>query len=143
MNLNTGRNSVCKIMLLATALFLSCAVTAKSEYRILHHFTGGVNDGSTPEGSSLIKFDSVLYGMTKLGGEYNNGTVFKINTDSTGFALLHTFVSASSGIKPYGGLILSDSILYGMVSSENTSYAGKLFRLNTDGSDYQIGRAHV
>lgn len=120
-------------------LSLSFTLAARADYRVLHHFAGGASDGSMPDGSSaLIEADSVLYGMTRSGGGYNNGTVFRINTDGAGFTLLHTFVSASSGIRPYGGLILSDSSLYGTVSSENTSYAGKLFRINTDGSDYQV-----
>ena len=111
---------------------------AGAEYRILHNFAGGTNDGATPLGS-LIQSDSFLYGMTMSGGGSGNGTIFRMNTDGTGFQLLRSFAGPSSdGSRPYGSLLLSGSTLYGMAGSENSSYNGTLFKIGTDGADFQV-----
>ncbi len=124
------------VFVLSTSQFASAA-----DYAILHNFAGGANDGSCPLGS-LIQSGSTLYGMTLLGGSYGNGTIFKINTDNTGFQRLRSFVSAGSdGSAPFGSLLLSGSTLYGMASSDLTSYDGTLFRIGADGSDFQVLRS--
>ncbi|MBW2071484.1 MAG: hypothetical protein JRI89_09525 [Deltaproteobacteria bacterium] len=93
--------------------------TDGSAFSLLHSFTGGANDGSQPRGS-LILSGSTLYGMSWLGGNSDLGVIFKINTDGTGFSLLHSFTGgANDGRNPFGSLILSGSTLYGM-----TPYGG-------------------
>ena len=55
--------------------------------------------------------------MTYSGGSDHEGTIFKIGTDGSGFALLHSFAGgASDGEDPYGSLIQDGSTLYGMTS---------------------------
>src|SRR5207247_1753107 len=72
--------------------------TNGSNFTVLHNF-GGLTNGSSPQ-CALIVSNNVLYGTTSWGGIYNNypygnsvggGTVFKINTDGSGFATLHDF----------------------------------------------------
>ena len=122
----------------AVILSFACLTAFAQDYRILHHFTGGSNDGSGPLGS-LIQSGSTLYGMTRVGGSYDNGTIFKINTEGTGFQLLRSFVSASSdGQRPYGSLLLSGSSLFGMAAAENTTYGGTLFQIDTNGTGFQV-----
>jgi uncharacterized repeat protein (TIGR03803 family) len=135
----TNKNSIQKILLLTSLLFFSSVVVADSQYRILHHFTGGTQDGATPMAGALVLSGDKLYGTTKSGGSNNLGTVFKIDTDGTNFQILHSFVSAATdGSKPYGTLLLSDSVLYGMASCEGTGYQGTIFKLNIDGSGFQV-----
>ena len=45
---------------------------------VLHTFTGGA-DGSNPQ-AGLIRNRANLYGTTPIGGAYNLGTLFKLNT---------------------------------------------------------------
>src|SRR6266508_2906874 len=55
-----------------------------------HAFTGG-SDGASPY-AGLILSGNTLYGTARLGGGLdnpNNGMIFKVNTDGTGFATLH------------------------------------------------------
>ena len=40
------------------------------------------------------------YGMTSDGGASNRGTVFKLNTDGTGFALVHSFAGGTADGHP-------------------------------------------
>jgi hypothetical protein len=46
----------------------------------LYHFTGGM-DGGNPVASLLLR-DSKLWGTTALGGEFGNGTAFKVGPDA-------------------------------------------------------------
>lgn len=66
-----------------------------SDYTILHSFRDGtvLNDGVYPVGSLTLS-GSTLYGTTSGGGngvEQALETIFKINTDGSDYAILHTF----------------------------------------------------
>jgi uncharacterized repeat protein (TIGR03803 family) len=107
-------------------------------FALLHKFTGGADDGANPYGGLIIS-GTTLYGMTYEGGDYNVGTIFKIDTDGTGFAPLHKFAGgASDGANPYGSLILSGSTLYGMTSGGSNSYYGTIFKIDTDGTGFNL-----
>jgi uncharacterized repeat protein (TIGR03803 family) len=119
----------------------ACLTVPAQECRILHHFAGGTNDGAWP-GGTLARSGSTFYGMTYGGGSNNLGAVFKMNVDGTGFEVIHSFVSpATDGQHPLGSLIVSDGILYGLATSELTAYGGTIFKLDTDGSGFQVLRS--
>ena len=109
-----------------------------SNFTTLHSFAGGVDDGAYPYGS-LILSDGTLYGMTKNGGDSNVGTIFSINCDGTGFALLHEFVGGvDDGSYPQGSLIISDGILYGMTYQGGDADSGTIFSIPAAGGDITI-----
>ena len=67
-----------------------------------------------------------------------NGTVFKINTNGTGFSILHNFsetytnppgsyTTNSDGSSPNGGLILSGNTLYGTAWTGGANGNGTVF----------------
>jgi uncharacterized repeat protein (TIGR03803 family) len=110
----------------------------------LHNFAGsstnslGVytnSDGAHPW-SSLILSSNTLYGTTVIGGSTNDGTVFAVNTDGTGFTNLHNFTN-SDGTHPYGALCILGKTLYGTAQNGGTSFnAGTVFAINTDGTGF-------
>jgi uncharacterized repeat protein (TIGR03803 family) len=107
-------------------------------FSLLHTFTGSSSDGSLPYGSLTLS-GSTLYGMTQAGGASALGTAFKMNTDGTGFSLLHTFTGSSSdGSLPYGSLTLSGSTLYGMTSRGGANNIGTAFQMNTNGTGFAL-----
>jgi uncharacterized repeat protein (TIGR03803 family) len=107
-------------------------------FSLLHEFAGGVNNGSQPYGSLLLS-GSTLYGMTSAGGDTDLGTVFRINTDGSGFSLLHEFASGGAdGSQPFGSLTLSGSTLYGMTLAGGDYDLGTMFGINTDGSGFSL-----
>ena len=96
-------------------------------YTNLHYFSGGVADGLAPEGNVLI-LGSKLFGLTVLGGAYNMGVAFKMDTDGRNFAILHHFGSGSGdGVSPNGSLLLHNSRLYGVTSYGGTNGMGVIF----------------
>lgn len=104
---------------------------------ILLHNPGNLNDGEYIDGTPCL-ISSTIYGTTVYGGTNGQGVVFKINTDGTGFALLHNFgANATDGNYPYGGLVTDGTTLYGMTSSSGSAL-GTIFSVDTNGGNYHI-----
>jgi uncharacterized repeat protein (TIGR03803 family) len=100
------------------------------------------DDGAFPN-SSLILSGNTLFGTATEGGYFGNGTVFKINTDGSGFAVLHHFSATnaatdfnSDGADPRSGLILFSNTLCGTAYGGGSAGNGTVFGLNTDGSGF-------
>jgi MYXO-CTERM domain-containing protein len=110
-------------------------------FALLHSFAGGATDGKYPM-EALVLSGAVLYGLTNAGGTSNLGVAFKINTDGTGFALLHSFTGGvTEGNSPLGSPTLVGSTLYGMTNAGGASDKGTVFKMNTDGSSYALVRS--
>jgi uncharacterized repeat protein (TIGR03803 family) len=111
--------------------------TDGSGYSVLHHFSNTPGDGYVPL-SGLILSGSTLYGTTS-GADHSHGTVFQINTNGTGFAILYGFgLTVADGYTPYGPLTLSNSTLYGTTQYGGSNNLGTVFQINTDGTSYQV-----
>jgi uncharacterized repeat protein (TIGR03803 family) len=118
--------------------------TDGSGYTILYSFSAGAppyltnSDGGAPWGG-LVLSSNTLYGTAAMGGSSGNGTVFKVNTDGSGFTVLKTLAGGSDGANPAAGLLLSGGTLYGTTSAYNSgSGYGTVFKVNTDGSGFTV-----
>jgi uncharacterized repeat protein (TIGR03803 family) len=108
-------------------------------YSKLLDFAGATN-GSYPFGS-LISNGTFLYGMTSEGGANNNGIIFKIMPDGTGYTKLYEFDgNSTTGGNPRGSLISDGTYLYGMSGEANwtSSFPGNIFKIKTDGTGFII-----
>jgi len=110
-------------------------MTAQS-VTFLHNFTNSP-DGANPAAGLLLAGDT-LYGTTMHGGSNDVGTVFAVNTDGTGYTVLHQFTDEPDGSHPAAGLVLSGDTLYGSTANGGTNGFGCLFSLNTNGDDYTV-----
>lgn len=90
-------------------------------------------NGQWPRGS-LILDSGFLYGMTTYGGTINsnNGTIFKIKTDGTGYANLLNFDGMNGGL-PVSSLYSDGTYLYGI--TPHGSY-GSVFKIKNDGTNF-------
>jgi uncharacterized repeat protein (TIGR03803 family) len=121
-----------KLFCVATcAMAMTAAHLTAQVFTTLHSFTGG-SDGSGPIGG-LILSGNTLYGTAQTGGGSDYGTVFKVNTDGTGFRLLESFNGAYDAAYP-NFLLLSGNTLYGGCGGTGTS--GMLFAVSTNGTGF-------
>ena len=75
-----------------------------------------------------------------------NGTVFKLNTDGTGFAVVHSYtahrhshpdITNNDGECPQG-LVLSGHTLYGTASESGSRFWGAVFKVNSDRTGFKV-----
>ena len=120
---------------------------SKSKYKVLHNFScpgsgfpmcTNSNNGATPDHGTLVQSTTTLFGLTTFGGQYGNGTLFKIHTDGTNFKILQQFgkPGTNDGINPYGSLLLNGTTLYGTTRLGGSKGNGTVFQINTDGTGY-------
>jgi uncharacterized repeat protein (TIGR03803 family) len=106
-------------------------------FAVVHTFarrTSNTNSEGAVPYTPLVLSGETLYGTTSSGGASGAGTVFKVNTNGGGFAVLHTFPGAGPG--PWGGVILSGNTLYGTAENDENYTQGTIFKVNTDGSGF-------
>jgi uncharacterized repeat protein (TIGR03803 family) len=108
--------------------------TDGTDFKLLHTFspstedeTGSNLDGAHPA-ASLVLSGHTLYGTASAGGTNSCGTVFAVNTDGTGFAVLHTF-NGIDGADSQCSLLLSGNTLYGTTIGGGTDGAGTIFAI--------------
>ncbi len=104
-----------------------------SNFAVLKEFTEV--DGWEPRGSLLQGSDGSLYGTTERGGPADLGTVFKLNPDGSGFALLTSFQPPDEATGyAFGTLVqASDGNFYG-TTQQSADNVGTVFRLRPDGT---------
>lgn len=110
-----------------------------TSFTVLHNFSNSP-DGATPR-AGLILNGNTLYGTTCYGGSTGNGTIFKIDLDGTGYAILYNFTNISDGYYPQAKLVLNNDTLYGTTRYGGSSGAGTVFAIKTNGTDYAIVRS--
>jgi len=103
-------------------------------YTNLYRFVG-TTFGAHPN-AGVILAGSTLYGTTYNGGSNNDGTVFAIHTDGTGFTNLHHFAFAIDGGNPQGGLVFAGNSLYGTTSAGGSANNGTIFAVGTNGGGF-------
>lgn len=98
---------------------------------VLVSFTGA--KGAYGE-NTLTLSGTTLYGTTDDGGVNDDGIVFSVNTDGTGFTILHQF-AGTDGRHPTQALQLgAGGILYGVTAGGGAYNHGALFSLTTNGT---------
>ncbi len=119
--------------------------TSGSGYTLLRSFSSSGTEANSPQGGLTLS-GSTLYGMTQGGGADYAGTIFKMNTDGSAFSVLHSFADSYPSLEgrgPFGALTLSGSTLYGMTGSGGDGMGGTLFKMNTDGSGFNLLHSFV
>jgi uncharacterized repeat protein (TIGR03803 family) len=110
-----------------------------SDFAVLHTFGGGPVDGANSWSGLMHGADGALYGTTIAGGSSGKGIIFKINTDGSGYEVIRHFGGANDGQEPWAGVLEgADGKLYGAANTGGLHMNGVVFRLNKDGSNYEI-----
>jgi uncharacterized repeat protein (TIGR03803 family) len=156
-----GAFPACSLVLLGTNLYGTAAEggdlgggtifvtdTNATAFMVLHAFptTNGItgtNVGGARPSSGLTLAGNELYGTTFTGGTGGSGTVFKMNTDGSGFTTLYNFSVTNGmgtngtgagtnfdGAHPVGGLLFAGGTLYGTASEGGTAGFGTVFSIS-------------
>jgi len=114
--------------------------TNGNNYTLLRHFAGSDGDGRSPAGQVIESADGSLYATTSRGGCMDNGTLFRLNKDGSGYTLLHVFTGGQTdGRTPRSGLARSsDGSLYGTTTYGGPNDKGTVFELDAGGTSYRV-----
>lgn len=131
------------------------SLTPKGALKVLHAFVASASyaDGNVP--MSLIQGpDGKLYGTTVLGGVVGVticpegcGVVFRLNTDGSGFQVLHEFcvqTNCTDGIYPETLVVGGDGNIYGATGAGGTNTCagepgcGTLFQITPSTGAYNV-----
>ncbi len=109
-------------------------------YSKLLDFANDTVRGYYPQGS-LFSDGLFLYGMTPSGGINDDGVLYKIKFDGTGYSKLLDFSSALYGKWPLGSLVSDGTFLYGMtgkggINDTASGGDGVIFKIKPDGTGY-------
>jgi len=107
-------------------------VTGKREPKNLWRFTGGLG-GDSPAGGVIATCTCELYGTTEKGGRHNNGTLFRLVRQPSGWwkhEVLYHFGDGGEfdAAYPSGDLLLHERTLIGTTSGGGASGAGTVYR---------------
>jgi uncharacterized repeat protein (TIGR03803 family) len=104
---------------------------------VLHTFRG--QDGWAPSRNMVLGPSNELYGTTGLGGGLGWGNVFKLNTVTGRFVVLHTFTGGADGGQPFGlirdaaGNLYGTTFSGGILGCGDNGTCGTIYKLDTRG----------
>jgi uncharacterized repeat protein (TIGR03803 family) len=111
-------------------------VSTGGDLKVLHTFADG--EGAHPSGVLLISVDGYVYGTTRQGGRGSRGTIFKLRTDGAAFQTIHEFKERDGAGIDSQLIEGADSWLYGVAAYGGFANQGTLFRLQKDGSTFEL-----
>ena len=71
-----------------------------SSYAVLKSFSSGPGAGAYPMAGLVQATNGVFYGTTYYGGASNRGTIFRLNSDGSGFSYLYNFTGTAAEVTP-------------------------------------------
>jgi uncharacterized repeat protein (TIGR03803 family) len=105
-------------------------------FKVLHSFKNGKHDGTQPH-TNPMPDGSILYGLTSHGGTKDEGTIYRMNTDGTGFKVLHSF-KKFEGTQPHGFVIVNGQDLFGMTRKGGKKGDGTIFEFDRNCGQYTV-----
>jgi uncharacterized repeat protein (TIGR03803 family) len=133
LSFKTKKNNEMKKIIYALIIVLS-GFTAEAQYTRIYDFAG--TNGWGPNYTTPVTDGTYLYGVTRVGGTYGYGVIFKVKPDATGFVKLFDFDLGPTGGEPNGSLVTDGTYLYGMTNGGGVNYDGVIFKIKKDGTGY-------
>jgi uncharacterized repeat protein (TIGR03803 family) len=110
--------------------------TALYRFKPVKNFVTGNNPVMIVEGP-----DGMLYGETAIGGASDEGTLFRLKKDGSGFQVIHSFCSdnCTDGYDPEGLVAGNDGNVYGTTfyGGQGDCECGVIFQVNTATGKYK------
>jgi uncharacterized repeat protein (TIGR03803 family) len=122
------------------------AIADSTQFSVLHTFdvadaaTGASPLGSQPDTRPVLGTDGAVYGMTYTGGINGNGVIYRYDSESGKYSVLHTFSALdangtnSDGATPGAALTRGpDEVFYGMAQFGGANGTGTIFKITAFG----------
>jgi uncharacterized repeat protein (TIGR03803 family) len=105
-------------------------LTPAGVYTVLHGFNStDRSQGLNPTTGLVQGSDGFLYGVTSAGGAHLEGTIFKVKTDSTGYADIED-LDGTHGAAPYAQPLLhTNGKIYGLTNTGGVHNEGVIYSL--------------
>jgi uncharacterized repeat protein (TIGR03803 family) len=105
-------------------------LTPAGVYTVLHSFNStDRSQGFDPTTGVVQGSDGFLYGVTSGGGAHLEGTMFKVKTDSTGYADIFDFTGADGSVPYSQPLLHTNGKIYGQTNSGGAHNDGVIYSL--------------
>jgi len=112
-----------------------------ANFQTLFSFACASSTGKEPHGRLTLDPNlTILYGMTRKGGDHDLGVVFKFDTSDNTYSELHDFAGGhdDGATSDHGYVVQSGDHLYGTTTNGGHHDDGVLFRIKTDGSSFDL-----
>jgi uncharacterized repeat protein (TIGR03803 family) len=113
--------------------------TDGTSFSVLRNFLSPTHaNGAIPSGNIILS-GNTLFGTTEAGGGGQNlGTVFRMNTNGSGFSVIQVFGAADpNSARPRSGLVMVGTTLFGTTYGKSIPGGyGTLFRVSTNGNNF-------
>lgn len=95
--------------------------------------------GKYPQGSPALAPNGSIYGTTRRGGLYDDGTLYEYNPNTNQFLIRMTFSRSKTGAEPSGQLFCaSNGLIYGTTTDGGNYSSGVFFEFNPVSRVYTI-----
>jgi len=130
-------------------LFIGGAITFGQTFHVVHNFS---NPETVFAFGRMVLSSNTLYGIGGgyIGGLPHYGSIFRVRTDGSGFAMAKQFsptypgsggfYTNTDGCTPLGGLVLGGDTIFGTTYQGGNFGQGTAFSIKTDGSGFAVLR---
>ncbi len=138
----TRRGSNETLLLLTFAVWVLVSSAQAAKYRVLHAFDPSKHDGGGLYDSLALDSKGNLYGTTRGGGQYDDGTVFELTPHSKSDwteTILHDFNCKVGSCTPEAGVAFDTS---GNIFGKASSGLGGVFELKHNSQGWRFNVLH-
>ncbi|MBA3915434.1 MAG: hypothetical protein H0X25_16580 [Acidobacteriales bacterium] len=99
-------------------------------FTVLYNFGEYIGDASVPFAGVVRDAEGNLYGTTSSGGQFGDGTVYKLDATTGNLTILHSFAGGSDGSYAISGVTLDPAgSLYGTTVYGGTNNFGVVYKI--------------
>lgn len=105
-----------------------------SDFTVIKNLGVAAGEGREPRAGLIEAPDGSLLGTTRIGGSGNQGTIFRLRKDGTGYQNFRSFGAAGDGARPRAALMQAPGgVIFGTSFGGGVNDLGVLFRIFTPG----------
>jgi uncharacterized repeat protein (TIGR03803 family) len=112
-------------------------LTLDGQFTVLHTFDPNGGDGGVVTQALAQDKDGTLYGAATAGGALQQGTIFSVRPDGTGYRILHEFDGGTDGGSVESVAIGPGGQLFALAYNGGATGDGTVVVMNTDGSGFR------